>query len=164
MIRTSRDQYRVALRRKVVLDYIEKTGRSPSRSEIIDLMRKAKKDYPDIDNFGFSGYDLTVPSAKDISSSSNWNNNSKNIRRDCLVLNEKIKEISDLIEDHYRAFKSTVDKAHKLNKSIEARLNNLLLLSGRTDVFVAGVEETFDTNEKIMEEFSDVQYLSLIHI
>ena len=158
MIRTSRDHYIVALRKKVILEYIRENGRSPTRAEIIDLMRSARSKYPDIDNLGFSGYDMTVPSFRDISSSSAHNENNLNVRRDILVVNDKVSEISELIEDHFRAFKATVDKSHKLNSSLEARLNNLLLLSGRTDVFVAGVEETFDTNENIDQELSDIQY------
>ena len=101
MIRLSKDNYLVALRRKVVLEYIKKNKRSPSREEIIDLMRQGKKAYPNLDNLGFSGYDLNLPSFKDTSSASTYNNNNQCVRDDLVVIKDKLKEITDITESQY---------------------------------------------------------------
>lgn len=152
-----RNHYPLALRRRVILEFIEENKRSPSREQIFELMREASKDYPNLNNMGFSQFDVEVPHYGEESSVSSFNVNRQAVRDDCITINNKLESLVDILEGSYRSFKCTLDRCKKLNTSIEARLNNLLLLSGRTDVFVHGIEESFDTSEYIDEVKSTVQ-------
>ena len=157
MIKQFRAHYPLALKRRVVLEFIEKNKRSPSREQIFELMQEGAKKYPHLNKLGFSQFDTVVPHFGEESSVADFNKNRQAHRDDAVVIGNKLDELVDVLEDSYRSFKCTLDRCKKLNSSIEARLNNLLLLSGRTDVFVHGVEESFDTSEFIDLEKSTVQ-------
>ena len=142
-----RNHYEDALRRRVILNYFEENDRTPTKEGTFALMEEARKLYPNIDSLGFSAFDAEVPHYKEVSSAEQTNTNSHAVRDDSLVIKQKIDDLVMLLEDSYRGFTATFNRCMKYNSSIEARLNNLLLLSGRTDVFVHGMEEAFDTSD-----------------
>jgi len=152
MSRGFKNQYPDALRRRVVIDYISEYSRSPSREQIFELMLQKRASYPDLNSLGFSSYDIEIPHHGDESSSSVHNKNRNAVKDDIVVINEKVDELIELLEDSYRAFTTTADKCMKLGTSIDARLNNIRLLSNSLDMFVYGIEESFDTSEFIDQE------------
>jgi hypothetical protein len=157
MARGFRNQYPDALRRRVVLDYIEKNSRAPSREQIFELMQEGFSSYPRLNDVGFSSLDISTSLFKEHSSVQKENKNQHAFRDDLVVINNKITEMTGLLEDGYRAFLSTADRCMKLGTAINTRISNLRLLSGKLDIFVHGFEEVFDTNEFIDLEKSTVQ-------
>jgi hypothetical protein len=157
MSRGFKKQYPDALRRRVILDYIKEHSRSPSREQIFELIQQKSAEYPNLNTLGFSSYDVRTPSFGEVSSAEKQNKNRFAIRDDLVVINKKADELVQLLEDSYRSFISTADRAMKLGKSIDARLDNLRLLSSNLDMFVYGMEETFDTVEFVDLEKSTTQ-------
>lgn len=162
------DHYEIALRRRVILDYLEENKTTPSKEQVFELMQEGRAKYPNLDTAGFSAYDIQVPYFKKVSSSETHNTNRQATRDDVLVVGRKLNDLTRILEDGYRAFLCTTNKCDKLNSSIRSRLDNMLLLSGRTDVFVHGIEEVFDTSDYIDLENSTVEvnpgYVTLGHI
>jgi len=120
------------------------------------MLREAKAKYPNLNVRGYSSRDIKLPDFQEPSSSEKENERRAAIAEDYNAVNEKITQMITLLEDSYRGFICTTNRCTKLNKAIDARLDNLLLLSGRSDVFVYGVEETFDTSEFINMSDSSV--------
>ena len=151
------DPYMKALKKRVIKEYIEENKEAPSRSEIFELLRKAKDKYPHLNVRGFSSVDIELPDFQSPSSASKENSRRAAIADDYTAINDKITQMITLLEDSYRGFICTTNRCTKLSKAIDARLDNLLLLSGRSDVFVYGIEETFDTAEFVDLDASTVQ-------
>jgi len=143
------EKYQLALKRRVIEDFVKENQRSPSFEQLNELMRLKNIAYPSVNTRGFTSQDTEVPYFQIESSASIENVNRKAHFDDINTINEKIIAITELMEDSFRGFKSTCNRANKMLSGIDARLNNLLLLSGRTDVFVYGIEETFDTADFI---------------
>ena len=151
------DYYPDALRRRVITEYVAQHNRSPTKEQIFELMQAEAIKYPQLNKLGFSSYDIEVPFFGTSSSATEHNKNHHAIRDDLIIIGNKFDDLAKIMESSYRAFLCTANRCHKLNSSIDAKLNNLLLLSGRTDVFVHGIEESFDTDENINKEKSTVQ-------
>ena len=60
MAHHDKEPYEVALKKRIISDYIRENGRSPSRAAIFELTREYKKKYINLDQVGFSAIDLEV--------------------------------------------------------------------------------------------------------
>lgn len=143
------DAYQETLKRRTVQDFIVTNNRRPTVAELRDLFAKTKQAYPNVDQVGISGYDIVKPQFKDRSSIADENTNRRAIFDDMCTLAERIDDLTQLLEDSFRGFKSTSIRTSRLLNQLESRLDNLLLLQGNVDVFTHGIEETFDTQENI---------------
>ena len=152
------EKYQLALKKRVIKDFVKENQRSPTFEQLNELMRLKNVAYPSVNTTGFSGQDTEVPGFQDESSVAIENTNRNAHKDDIDTINEKILSITELLEDSFRGFKGTGIRASKMLSKIDARLNNLLLLSGRTDVFVYGIEETFNTAEYIDFENSSITH------
>jgi len=160
-----KDYYSLSLKERVVRAFIKEHRRSPSSEQVAVLVAEAEGEMPLLNKVGFSQYDIAVPHFGEVSSAKAFNSASKAAQDDLFVLDKKMNNLASLLEDGYRSFKSTLDRCKKMSMAVESRLDNLLILSKRTDVFVHGVEESFDTAEAIDLEASTVEvhpgYVSL---
>lgn len=151
MPRKFEEQYRKTLRRRVVKKYVQENARSPSRAQVNELMHQGEIDYPGLNLHGFSAVDFvgTDTNFMEESSSSKENVFRESGYDDLVSIDQKAEDLAELIEDGQRSLKATSARVKKLLQKIDRRLNNLLILSGRNDAFVYGVEETFDSHEQV---------------
>lgn len=149
MAHHDKEVYETMLRKRIVEDYVKEHKRSPTRAALFELEREYRKRYPNLDVVGFSGIDLKRPNFNDSSSSAVENKNRRAMKEDLLAAEERISELIELMDDSFKGYMVTANRCHRLVKSVERRLNNLILLNGKSDVFLYGVEESFDTNEHI---------------
>jgi len=148
--------YESAFKKRVIQDYVKENSRAPSRAQLFELMREKRREYPGAEQVGFSGQDITAPVFRDTSSSVAENRNREAVRDDMRVLGSRIEELGEFLEESYRVFIASAARSDQILGQLDKRLNNLLLLAGRTDVFVYGVEEGFETQENIDFENSTV--------
>lgn len=141
--------YQRALKRRAIQDFVLENSRSPTQAELLELLRQYRERYPTIDLVGFSGTDTTKPQFKDESSAANETANRKAVLEDMFVLAERVEELTNQLEDSFRAFDASARRTGRLLSQIESRLDNLLLLNRDVDVFVYGVEEVFATQEAV---------------
>jgi hypothetical protein len=141
--------YQDTLKRRTVQRFIVENNRSPTEAELRDLFIKSKREYPSVDQVGISGYDIVKPQFKDRSSIVDENQNRRAIFSDMSTMSSRLDELAQLLEDSFRGFISTKIRTSGLLNQLESRLDNLLLLNGNVDVFIEGIEETFDTQESI---------------
>lgn len=143
------NKYEKALKRRAISDYIKENSRAPSKEQVFELMDRYRLLYPNLDDVGFCGIDTAKVGVKTPSSSAIENKNRDAFYDDMIVVGEKAEELVELLEDSFRGFKATSTRCNKLLNQVNLKLNNLLLLSGRTDAFVYGIEESFETQEHI---------------
>lgn len=150
------NKYEKALKKRAVSDYIKENDRAPSKEQVFELMDQYRVLYPNLNDVGFSGIDTEKIGVKLPSSSAVENKNRDAFYDDMVVISEKSEELIELLEDSFRGFKATSTRCNKILNQVNLKLNNLLLLSGRTDAFVYGIEETFESQENIDLENSTV--------
>ena len=157
MPRKFEERYQRTLRKRLVKKYVKENKRSPSRAQVNELMQRGALQYPNLDSVGFSSVDLIDREPRFMSESSAEDENvfRDSTYDDLVSINGKIEDLAELIEVGQRSFKATSARVKKLLRKIDRRLNNLLILSGRTDVFVYGVEESFDTHDAVDMELTD---------
>jgi len=143
------DKYSKALKKRAILDYIRSNSRAPSKEQVFELMNTYTAAYPNIGDIGFSGTDTKKLKVKEHSSSAVENKNRDAFYDDMVVLGERVEELVELLEDSFRGFKATATRSNRMLSQVNMKLNNLLLLSGRTDAFIYGIEETFESQENI---------------
>tara|TARA_B100000131_G_scaffold315009_1_gene352750 strand:- start:10180 stop:12201 length:2022 start_codon:yes stop_codon:yes gene_type:complete len=148
----NKEPYEAALKRRVIEDYIKQHKRSPSRAAIFELEREYRKKYKNLDEVGFSAVDLKTPGFIQNSSASIENTNRRAIKDDLSVVEERIVDLIELMDDSFRGYSATANRCNRLVKGIESRLNNLILLNSGADIFLYGIEETFDTHNFVDQE------------
>jgi hypothetical protein len=148
--------YDSAFKKRVIQKYVEENNSAPSKAQLFELMRDIRREYPGAAQVGFSGQDIIPPLFRKTSSSDEENKNREAIQDDMQVLGGRIESLGEFLEESYRVFIASASRSDKLLRQLDKRLNNLLLLAGRSDVFVYGIEEGFDTQESIDFEKSTV--------
>jgi hypothetical protein len=141
--------YRDTLKKRVLSRFIRDNGRAPTRLELDDIVTKEQQAYSSVDQIGISGFDIHKPGYREVSSANAENTNRQAIFDDMFTINTRLNDLVQLLEDSFRGFQGTARRTHGLLRQIEGRVNNLLLLNSDVDVFVHGVEETFDSQEHI---------------
>ena len=152
MAHHTKEPYENALRKRIILDYIKENKRSPSKAAIFELEREYKKKYNNLNTVGFSAIDLETPKFNKNSSSSVENANRRSMSEDLSTVEERVSQLMELMDDSFKGFSVTTNRCNRLIKTIETRLNNLILLNSGADVFLYGIEETFDTHEFVDKE------------
>lgn len=142
-------EYQNKLREKAVKKFVLENSRSPSPEELDFLLVSYYREYASVDEIGISGVDVAKPTYQESSSASTENKNRDAILSDLQAIQDRITGVTRLLEDSYRGFQGTVNRTRKLLNQVEGKVDNLLLLQGDVDVFVTGIEESFDTQEFI---------------
>lgn len=143
------EDYSDTLKRRAVARFIEENDRSPTRAELIDLVRREKRRYPSVDEVGIVGFDMEKPQYTDVSSVSVENKNRTALFDDMSTISTRLSSLVQLLEDSFRGFQATGRRTKKILTQLENRLDNLLLLQDQGDAFVYGIEEDFRTQEAI---------------
>lgn len=146
---TISNAYRKTIKERAVQEFVIAHSRSPTTKELTELLRDKYSEYVSIDQIGFSGYETVKPQYRDVSSVANENQNREAIYDDLFTVSNRLEDLTQLLEDSFRGFQATAKRTNKLLRQVESRLDNLLLLNSYVDVFVHGVEETFDTQDYI---------------
>jgi len=142
-------RYASAIKRRIIQKYLSDNNRSPSPEKLRELISAEIEIRPNLDIVGFSSLDITKPRMNTASSISTENLNRAAIQDDYSVIDQRINDLIETLEDCFRAGKNTINKTSKLISSIESRLNNLLLLKGKANVFAYGIEENFETQDLV---------------
>ena len=137
------------LKNQVIRDYLKENGRGPTPREIQDLLDQAKQNYPSIDTLGFSGYETYKPKFRDVSSADKENKTRDAFYTDLKVIHSKLDNLTQRLEDSFRGFQNTSKRVSRNLTNLENRIDNLLLVNSNVDVFIQGIEETFDTHENL---------------
>ena len=147
--------YQKTLKRRVIQRFVRDNKRSPTETELRELVKREHGAYPSVNQVGISGYDLVYPQFGKPSSASAENTNRQALIDDVLTLNSRISNIAEKLEDSFRGFYSTARRTSNLLTVIESRVDNLLLLNSSVDVFVNGVEEDFSSQDAVQLDDSD---------
>lgn len=141
------EEYKSAIRKRVVTEFIETNSRAPTEAQLRELLNEAYKTYSAIDEVGFSGFDLERPGYSHASSAAIENTNRKALALDQEVLRDRLNGLSDKLENSFRTFLSVLSKNYRNLSRLESRIDSLLLTQGASDTFLAGVEEEFDSHQ-----------------
>lgn len=76
------------------------------------------------------------------------NGQTETIMRDYDTLQNSILNMKDIVEDYFRTYNVVQEKQQFSLKALELEINKELLLSSKSDKFIYGVTEYFDTLEK----------------
>jgi len=154
----SKQEYQKLLRKRIVTDYISEYKKSPSLATIREKEIEYTKKYPNLNLVGFSTFDVKHPNFLEKSSASIENTNRKAMEDDANVISSRIDSLAEKVFDSLTGFNTTVNRCNRLIQSIEARLDNLMLLNSKADIFLYGVQEDFATNEFVDLERSTVSF------
>jgi hypothetical protein len=146
---TISNAYKDTLKKRAVSRFIKNNNRSPNFEELQDLLIREYRKYPSVDEVGVTGYDSYKPQYRNASSATLENENRFMLFDDMQTINERLSDITTVLEDSFRGFKNTTKRLSRVMRQLEGRVDNLLLINGNVDVFVHGIEETFDTQEYI---------------
>jgi len=141
--------YQEALIKKVVQDFVEANSRTPNDLELRQLLNQAGKEMPSLQEVGFSGHLITKPQFVSESSAEAETQNREAIHVDTTVTSQRIDSLTERLESSFRALYSAGRSLKRHLDDIETRIDNVLLLSGSTDVFVHGIEENFVIQDHI---------------
>lgn len=149
-------EYERLLKKRIVEDYVREHQRSPTVATVREKQVEYRARYPNLDLVGFSTTDVVHPNFLEESSAAKENSNRRAMSDDALAVSNRIDILAEKMFDSFTAFSSTTHRCNKLIQSIEARLDNLILLNSKADIFLYGIQEDFSTAEFIDQERSDV--------
>ena len=152
-----KNHYKDKIKKKIIRNYISTHYRSPTRAEVFELLRAEMRAKPNINSIGFSGFDIEPPNFREVSSASVRNENCQAIRDDIVIFNKQLDDITRTLEESFRGYSSIVNKCLSENRELDSKLNNILMLSDESNIFLHGIEESFETHKNIDLEKSTVQ-------
>lgn len=141
--------YDQALKRRVIEDFVKENDRSPTQEELRVLFDQAKREKPNLNIVGFSGYDVSTVQFGAPGSAQVENANRRAVLDDLRALNKHIDGLFVSLEDSFRGFMTNAYRLNRILSGLEGRANTLLLQANDPDVFVSSIEETFESQEKI---------------
>ncbi len=141
--------YDAAIKARAVKKFIAENARSPTIEELRELIRVSRDSYPTIDEVGFSGFEVYKPSYKAEASALLETQARNAISEDMTILASRTSFIGTEMESAFRSFASTSGRISRRLAAVESRLDNLLLLNSSVDVFIYGIEEEFDVQDKV---------------
>ncbi len=142
--------YLKVLKKRLVQDFVKINLRSPTPDELDDLLADALVIYSHLDEAGFSSVDIVTPQFMEESSAAAENKNRRALINDFEAISTKLDDITNLLEDGFRGFASGAERTKRFLSRIEHRADNLILFNKKTDVFIEGIEETFDDQKNII--------------
>ena len=145
----SYSNYKEAVKARAVKKFVAENNRAPTLTELTEIVKEESAKYPGVDKIGFSSFDLDGPQFRERSSAEKENKNRAALYDDHQVISNQLKKLGNQLEDSFRGFLGAINKNKRLASKVEARLDNLLLLTDNQDLFAYGIEETFDTQENI---------------
>lgn len=149
-------EYERLLKKRIIEDYIKENHRSPTVATIREKEIEYRAKYPNLDLVGFSTIDVKHPNFLDKSSSAVENKNRKAMSDDSVAVSNRIDILAEKMFDSFTGFATTTHRSNRLIQSIEARLDNLILLNSKADIFLYGIQEDFSTSEFVDQERSTV--------
>ena len=148
-------EYRQAIHKRTVVEFVKENGRSPTSMELQQLLIAAHKQYAAIDELGFSGFKLGRPGYSHSSSAEIENQNRLAMADDQEVLRDRLNGLSDIMEGSFRSLLASISKNYKVLSNLESRIDSLLLINGNSDVFLNGIEENFDNHKFVDTDLTD---------
>lgn len=141
--------YQHTLKSRFIKKFIKANDRRPTHTELSEGLAAEYKKYQSADLVGISSLDITKPRFHSVSSSEAENQNRHALFDDLKTISKRTDNLYQLLEDSFRGFQATAQRTKRSFNQLEARLDNLLLLNQKSDQFIYGIEETFDTQEFI---------------
>ena len=131
------------LREKFIREYTATHSRSPSLIEIREGLEQLRLLYSDLANKGVSGTDLVLPEFGSTSSASDELANRMAVRYDLKASSQKIRKLSQELEDDYRFFRVKLGRIKQQAMAMDGYLDDTLLSLAREDAFTAAATEDF---------------------
>jgi hypothetical protein len=141
--------FQSAIKGRKIQEFVKENGRAPTLDEQREILKKEYEKFSSIDEVGFAGFLIEKPQFRTESSASDEMQNRDALFDDAKVLADRVTQLAEVLEDSFRGFQASGRRTSKLLSQMESRVDNLLLLNKDIDVFVHGVEETFDTQDFI---------------
>lgn len=142
-------EYKHALKARVVQQFVHEHDRAPSKTELLALMNREEKRYPTLDAGGFAAFDAASLAFSEPSSALKENALRAAAFDDLQVMNRKLVSLQEQMEMSFRGLYASASRVSRELDALEARMDNLILLNESSDLFVYGVEESFDIQDKI---------------
>ncbi len=143
------NEYDKELKRKNIQEFVKKNRYAPNRAQILEKKELSEKRYTDLNRYGFSGFDLKKVSFGESISSELENSNRNLIFRDLKVARNRVFDLEESINNNFKFFNRNISRMSSFLDNLELRLNRLIMLNSKADLFLYGIEETFDTLDKI---------------
>lgn len=142
--------YEKRIKKKIIKNFIEKHGYAPSDEKIKEEYFKQEKRYRNIDQVGFYGLDSEKYSFQENSSRSKENLNREKLYEDFNYQRWCAKEIRESSNIFLNSYISVLEKTLNRLSSQELRVNNLLAMKGKLDLFYHGIFENFESHRNII--------------
>lgn len=143
------DNYDDALKQVTVQKFVEENNRTPNLLELRRELLRARRRYPSLEEVGFAGHLITKPQFTSVSSASEENKNRRAVLLDAEIASQRTDHLWRALENTFRGTQGNLQMMKRKLHELESRVDNLLLLSGNTDIFVYGIEEDFVTQDKV---------------
>lgn len=139
------NEYQKELKRKNIEKFIKENGYAPNSRQILEMRDESEKTYNNIEKYGFSGFDLNKYEFLKSVSADLENSNRESMYRDLKVSRKRIYALADSMEDDFMFLNKNISRMSAFLDKMESRLNRLILLNSKADLFLYGIEETLDT-------------------
>lgn len=142
--------YEKRIKKKIIKSFIEEHGYAPSEEKIKEEYFKQEKRYKNIDQVGFYGLDSEKYSFQEKSSRTKENSNRERLYEDFNYQRWCAKEIRESSNIFLNSYISVLEKTLNRLSSQELRVNNLLAMKGKLDLFYHGIFENFESHRNII--------------
>lgn len=139
------NEYQKELKRKNIKEFIDQHGYAPKFEQINELRDIALKKYTNLENYGFSGFELKKFGFQEPVSCEKENLNREIVFRDLSAQRSSIHLLSEDIENTFQYLNKDTERMSSFLDKLESRVNRLVLLNSKADLFLYGIEETLDT-------------------
>lgn len=138
-------EYDKELKRKNIKKFIRENGYAPNKAQILEMEEISKKKYTDLERYGFSGFDIQKYNFLESGSAEKENSNRDLIYRDLKVKRRNILNLEEEINNNFKFLNRNSSRVSSFLDKLEQRLNRLIMLNSKADLFLYGIEENFET-------------------
>lgn len=143
------NKYLIALREHNVKKFIEEHGYAPSIAQINEMRDMFLKDHPNLTTYGFSGQGIEKIQFQEPLSSSKENRNREMLIMDSKVQKETAKTNYRKLVRGSKTLNKEIDRISNFLEKLESRINRLVLLNSKADMFLYGIEDTFNNVDNV---------------
>lgn len=148
--------YETQIKETVVREFVLENSRVPTPIELRQLISDYKQAHPNISVVGRSGYEVSKPGFMSVSSSQEENLNAESMASDFLLASKRLDYLAAQLVETDIGLGSTVRRLQRELNSLESRLDNVLLFTQASNPFLIGLEEDFNTADKLDFDRSNV--------
>lgn len=141
--------YRDRIRKHIIEEFIQEYSYAPNMEQINELYIEKETQLKGIQKFGFYGLGSDKYNFQNNSSSKLENSNRELLREDLEYQRYSSDMIYENLSSNINSMTSVLSRLCRTLDSEEKRVNNLLLLKNKTDLFTNSVEENFENHNNV---------------